>query len=577
MKGNKSLGALLIHADTGEIAKYVDRPTDESVLILGPQQEVLLNTGQPGSLDNRSAAPFVQTIAASEDSAGSFFQEDVLYTYLKTSYDRTYISMIPKSRIISSISWIRSFIVLTVFFFFLLSIALALLTSFNVYKPIRRLITLGRSFHSSHQKSVHDRNEISFIEQCMSHLKQQSDQLTQHAAELKPVLKERFFQQLMEENYVNDKLIRSHHSIHELMSHQSYVVIVVTIGDLHKDRRFSSNDRSIIAFMMKNVMNELLAETDGLQAEILQDSRNRAVAVVFAEEEPGAPALLSKVTDYAQNIVESIQHYIKLSSFVGIGKVYPSFTDLPQSYREALLALQDRSYLESVTVISAEESAGARRQGNYYYPSHLKQMIVTALMNGEYSAAETNLAEYMRALRASASFTVITHGYFSLLYALLESLEQQDLIAYTELVEHDLFGQLKERHTPGEVYDWYVYELIPLFKQIRNRPSNAADAVKQVIQYIHNHIYDDISLAQAAETVRMSPSYLSRLFKKELGVQFLEYVQECKIKEATRLMDESGMTVSDVASKIGYSERNLTRMFQKHLHMTPGQYRAKSR
>ncbi|MFD0677175.1 MULTISPECIES: helix-turn-helix domain-containing protein [unclassified Paenibacillus] len=573
---NKNLGALLIHADTREIAKYIDSPTVESVLILGPQQEVLLRTGEYGVFDNMSAAHFMQTIRGIEDSSGSFFQDEVLYTYLKTSFDRTYISMIPQKEIVSSISWIRSFVIITVTFFFVLSILLTLLTSINVYKPIRRLMHLGKSLNFSNAKSIHA-NEISFIEQCMSYLKQQSDQLIHDVDELKPVLKERFFQQLVEESYVNEKLIRSHHQIHEIMSHRSYLVLVVTIGDLHKDRRFSTNDRSIITFMMKNVMNELLVKVDRFQGEVIQDSQNRAVAVIFSDGEPSASELLDKVMEYGQLIVESIQHYLKLSAFVGIGRVHSSFTDISSSYREALLALQNRTYLESVSVINAEEAQPVRKHGNYYYPSHLKQSVVTALLNGDLSTSKANLSEYVRALRASESYTVITHGYFTLLHALMESLEQQDTVAYMELIEHDLIGQLKERQTPGEVYDWYVYELFPLFQQILNRKSNVASAIQLVVQYIHNHIYDDILLTHIAEIVDMSPSYLSRLFKKEKGVQFLEYVQECKIKEASRLMDETGMTIGEIASKIGYSERNLTRMFQKHTHMTPGQYRTKQR
>lgn len=75
----------------------------------------------------------------------------------------------------------------------------------------------------------------------------------------------------------------------------------------------------------------------------------------------------------------------------------------------------------------------------------------------------------------------------------------------------------------------------------------------------------------------MSPSHLSRLFKKETGVSFLEYLQECKIREAARLLNETDETIGEIAATIGYSERNLTRMFQKHTHMTPGQYRAKQK
>lgn len=462
---NKAQGALLIHADIHEIAKYVDSPMGEerkeSVLILGPHNEVLLGTGEYESSDNVSATPIMKSIAEIEERSGAFFRDEVLYTFLKTPLDRTYISMIPQSEIVRNIQWIRSFVIMTVIFCFVLSFFLTLLTSFNVYKPIRRLIHLGKSLHAANIKPSQASNEILFIEQCLSSLKQQSDQLIHDMDEFKPALQERFLQQLVEEGFVNEKLIRSHHQIHEFLSHRSYLVLVAAIGDLHKDRRFSSNDRSIIAFMFKNVMNELLAKDDSFQGDIIQDSQNRALAVIFSDVDLSAQELLGKVMEYARLVVESIRHYLKMTSFVGIGKVYSSFTDIPLSYREALLVLQNRTYLESASVLNVGESDPIRKQGNYYYPKHLKQSVVSALMNGDVSTAEARLAEYLRALRVSESYHVITHGYFTLLYAIMESLEQHDLIAYTEFIEHDLFGQLKDRQTPGEVYDWYVYELFP--------------------------------------------------------------------------------------------------------------------
>jgi AraC-like DNA-binding protein len=62
-----------------------------------------------------------------------------------------------------------------------------------------------------------------------------------------------------------------------------------------------------------------------------------------------------------------------------------------------------------------------------------------------------------------------------------------------------------------------------------------------------------------------------------MGTSFLDYVLQCKVEEAKRLISETNLNNSEIAEAIGYSERNFIRVFQKFTHMTPGHYRTMQR
>lgn len=87
----------------------------------------------------------------------------------------------------------------------------------------------------------------------------------------------------------------------------------------------------------------------------------------------------------------------------------------------------------------------------------------------------------------------------------------------------------------------------------------------------------NISLTECAELVGMSPSYLSRLFRRETGISFVDYVKQCKIDEAKKLLKEKDMNIIQIAQRVGYSERNLSRVFKSAVGMSPGQFRAEHR
>jgi two-component system, response regulator YesN len=59
-----------------------------------------------------------------------------------------------------------------------------------------------------------------------------------------------------------------------------------------------------------------------------------------------------------------------------------------------------------------------------------------------------------------------------------------------------------------------------------------------------------------------------------MGINFLDFVVECKVEEVKRLLLETDQSISEIAGIIGYSERNLTRIFQRKVQMTPSMFRS---
>jgi two-component system response regulator YesN len=579
---DRSDGLIMIHANMEEINNYlrgsVDFSLNVSVLVLDDQNQYLLGTGEfaangwDGSAVN---LPVIHSITVATERSGDRFDNKNLYAFSKSFLGRTYILKIPHSEIMSNLTWNRMFFITTLSFFLGLGLLLTLFASLSVYKPIKQLLTVGKKLYAEKGNLQQEQNEISFIQQCLNYLKEKSDKLTQSMDNLYPTLIEQFFRKLIEENAVIEKLLAENEQIRKITSYSEYMILVVTVSDMYRDERFSPDDQFILAFIIKNVMNELLEKVERLAGSIVQDSKGRGIAVLYGDYDLTAEDFQQAVKNYANEIASSIKDYLKLNVFIGIGNVYENYADLSVSYREALLALQNRIYRDHVSVLHIGDPL--TRTGTYYYPFHLKQLVVEALAAGDYAKAEKSLEEYIRALRASESYEIVSHGYHVLLYAIMDSLEREHDYEseYLQLLDLRLFEQLMERKTPREVYDWYVDYLFPIYRKIRERHSNIHEIILRVCSYIVDHVSEDLSLVHIAEIVRVSPSHLSRLFKKEMGVSFLDYVLECKVREAMYMMDESDQSISEIAAKIGYSDRNFSRIFQKFMHMTPGQYRVK--
>ncbi len=96
--------------------------------------------------------------------------------------------------------------------------------------------------------------------------------------------------------------------------------------------------------------------------------------------------------------------------------------------------------------------------------------------------------------------------------------------------------------------------------------------VKKYLQ--HNYMRCDISLDSVSEIVGINASYFSTLFKRSMGVNFVDYLTDLRMRSARELLKDPLRSTAEVAGMVGYETANyFTRSFKKKTGMTPTEYR----
>ena len=102
--------------------------------------------------------------------------------------------------------------------------------------------------------------------------------------------------------------------------------------------------------------------------------------------------------------------------------------------------------------------------------------------------------------------------------------------------------------------------------------------VMQALAYIEMNFKSNPTLEETAGKIGFSTSYFSRLFSRQLGMTYTEYLDKVKIKHAQILLTQTKKTIMEIAEETGYCHGNyLNTQFKKHIGMTPGQYRKKNK
>lgn len=102
-----------------------------------------------------------------------------------------------------------------------------------------------------------------------------------------------------------------------------------------------------------------------------------------------------------------------------------------------------------------------------------------------------------------------------------------------------------------------------------------SDPVKDIIKYCYENYAGDISLGSVAESLHISPYYVSHLFSKRLKMSFNDYINTLRIRSACEMLKTGEKSITEIAYAVGYnSTRSFDRCFVKIRGLTPKQYRS---
>ena len=124
-------------------------------------------------------------------------------------------------------------------------------------------------------------------------------------------------------------------------------------------------------------------------------------------------------------------------------------------------------------------------------------------------------------------------------------------------------------------FTWTLAQLIKQYADLgvsEQRPGREQKAVERARRYIEECFAEGMTLTQLAEHVSLSPYYLLRVFRAEVGMPPYTYLESVRIRHAQRLI-EAGKPLADVAAEVGFSSQShLTNRFKQIIGVTPGQY-----
>lgn len=148
-----------------------------------------------------------------------------------------------------------------------------------------------------------------------------------------------------------------------------------------------------------------------------------------------------------------------------------------------------------------------------------------------------------------------------------------------------LFAELKQENLGGRLYieslaNFLAVHLLRQYSALKPRLSVYEGGLRerqlsQVLEYINEHLNQDIKLADLAKLLGMSQFHFSHLFKRSIGTAPYQYLLQQRIERAKQLLRQTDQSIMEIAFLCGFnSHSHLSKQFRQLTGMTPTAYRA---
>ncbi|MDD2458178.1 MAG: response regulator [Eubacteriales bacterium] len=252
---------------------------------------------------------------------------------------------------------------------------------------------------------------------------------------------------------------------------------------------------------------------------------------------------------------------------IGLSRIYPGLSDLLPAIREALQACKRAFYQlgegQVLPAISRDEEKSIKQaieqslnQAVEHYRQHRCDKAIDQILQTIQTIRQNLLADidYVKDMLAMTAHRMVIGS--SKLEIDIKALENAIQTAKSIQELQSAMKPLLDDMLACDVY---------------SKP------VAQAIEYIAQNYGHPMTLSDVADAVHLNEEYFSRLFKKEMGVNFTEYLLNLRMEMARKLLLTTHEKISRIAEQVGISDsKYFSLLFRKTFNQTPSQIREHS-
>lgn len=380
--------------------------------------------------------------------------------------------------------------------------------------------------------------------------------------------RERFMESLINEDEYGQEIMSGKLELLDLPSSGiAYRVVVFSLDEYYVILAKDPQTASSLIYRLSKMIELALKDYGSI---LVKTAANRLMAFLLLNKGNDTADALQAKLDIIRKSLEDEEH---ISISIGISRKGEAYGQVSGLYREVVHAMDAMLKFEKGQILWVENALSESDPERFdslriyaklsEYVRKLDEAKIIGLLSEVYGYFQRE---------SSISFSFVhsfSLGIISELYKLSEAMGFQPPKPFIETC-----GFILCRTSVAELKETILRFILDYLRGLDEYQNNQkSQVVELAAQYLRNHLGEDITVKTLAGIVHLNPSYLSVLFKKEMGETISDYVNRLRIEKAKMLLQQ-GAKVVDIAKQIGYQNPSyFSNQFRKATGRTPADYR----
>lgn len=397
-----------------------------------------------------------------------------------------------------------------------------------------------------------------------------------------PLLREKFLLSVVSDNIDPAHILEKLQFLGlPLLSANGYIIMVIVIDDVPQvmDSR-TEQDKQLLSYTILNIIQELIDEQ--MRGVTFEKQPGEYVGILLiqqfqAEETEGVQSPEHDLLMLAESVRDNLRKWLKLSVTIGMGEQVGSLSELPASYKQARGAADQKWYLGKNRILTMDNIESSE---NLHYRFELEwgERVLTALKSGDlerlqnelgdiFSLLELNRGQGSRYAQNVSLHLILQSSQVMLeLNGMTEEWEQREMEAWRQVMRQETIQDLL-RYT--ESYLLHVCDFVQA-----KRSGKSSEVIERVRLLIEERYSENLTVADIAAGVYLSPTYVRLLYKQETGETLFEYLTKVRIDKAKNMLRDPQNKFYEVCYAVGYTDpSHFSKLFKKMTGSTPSAYR----
>ena len=390
------------------------------------------------------------------------------------------------------------------------------------------------------------------------------------------LIQSKFIQDVLQRNYQNDKQIfEAAEKVGLSLEGSLFGVLIITM-DSYNNKLGGGTEKNweLQRFVVSNIFEELFCAK--INSVVAYKDENE-LSVVFS----GNQIQKSRLNEFLKTIIEAIRDVAEVRVSISVSSKFDKISNISNAYAEAVDAKKMHFYDKDAQIkfYEAKENKSnvwinSRRQYEKESVRAIEKRDVKEQIElwkkcrkifEEHYIEESTVKEFCTNLCTEFVKELISLG------GLPDEIKNGALSRQTYVMR---IQDEKFLCDLGIFMEEIIYQT---FKEIENLANKGYSyMIRTAMHYMESNYCKDISLTELAELTGGSANYFSRIFKREVGSNFVDWINRLRIEKAKNILLTDTAKVYEVAELVGYSEyKYFITMFKKYTGVTPKQFRKK--